>query len=46
MSSLFNKRKLSNLYTNIDAVKESSAIKTADGYLKLKVGMGFVNTVV
>lgn len=41
MSSLFNKRKLSNLYTNIDAVKESSAIKTADGYLKLKVGMGF-----
>lgn len=41
MASLFNNRRLSNLYSSSDVVMESSATSTSDGFLKLKVGVGF-----
>ena len=39
MSSLFNFRRLSSYYSIIDVVTESSAVKTTDDYLKLRVGI-------
>jgi len=41
MASVFNFRRLSNLYSASDVVMESSATTTSDGFLKLRVGAGF-----
>lgn len=41
MASLFHHRVLSNLYSSSDVVLESSASKTVDGFLKLRVAVGF-----
>lgn len=41
MSSIFNIRRLSSYYSIIDVITESSAVKTVDGYLKLRAGLNF-----